>query len=428
MKILNIILFICCVWSLNAQPAPAPAQSEAIAIMGATAHLGNGEVITNSLITFKDGKLDNVLDASTVRFNRNEYGKVIDATGKHVYPGFIAANTQIGLIEVAAVRATRDAQEIGYMNPHMRSIVAYSTDSKVTPTIRSNGILMAQIKPSGGRIDGQSTIVQLDAWNWEDAAYKMDEGIYLDYPSMFRWSWRTRSLDKNKDYDKQIQEMRDYFTEAQAYAKNKKLVAKNLKFDAMKGLFDGSKKLYVDVNMAKSISEAILLFKQFNITPVIVGGSESWMITDLLKKHNVPVILARTHDLPNHEDSDIDQPFKTPRQLEEAGVTWCMMHDDSPENVRNLPFQAGQAVGFGLGKEAALRSITLNVAKILGIDATTGSLEKGKDATLFISTGDALDIRGNNVETAFIQGREIDLNNKQKELYKKFKKKYENQK
>jgi len=416
------------VWSLHAQPAPAPAQSEAIAIVGATAHLGNGEVIANSLITFTDGKLTNVSDASRIRLNRNDYGKVIEATGKHVYPGFIAANTQLGLIEINAVRATRDAQEIGYMNPHMRAIIAYSTDSKVIPTIRTNGILMAQIRPGGGRIDGQSTIVQFDAWNWEDAAYKMDEGIYLDYPSMFRWSWRTRTLDKNKDYNKQVQEVEDYFREAQAYAKNNQLSSKNLKFDAMKGLFDGSKKLYVDVNMAKSISEAILLFKKFNITPVIVGGSESWMITDLLKKYKVPVILSRTHDLPNHEDSNIDQPYKTPSQLEDAGVTWCLMHDDSPENIRNLPFQAAQAVGFGLEKEAALSAISLNVAKILGIDKTTGSLEVGKDATLFISTGDALDIRGNNVENAFIQGREIDLNNKQKELYEKFKKKYENNK
>ncbi len=428
MKILNIILFMCCVWSINAQQTPAPAQSQSIGILGATAHIGNGEVIANSLITFENGKITSVVDASKIRINKNDFGKLIDATGKHVYPGFIAPNTELGLVEIGAVRATRDNREIGFMNPHIRSIIAYNTDSKVTPTIRSNGVLMAQVRPIGGRIDGQSTIVQLDAWNWEDAAYAMDEGIYVDYPAMFRWSWRTRSLDKNKDYDKQLKELEDYFKEAQAYAKNKKLTSKNLKFEAMRGLFDGSKKMYLQVDMAKSITESVLLFKQFNITPVIVGGSESWLVADFLKKNNVPVIVSRTHDLPNHEDSHIDQTFKTPRMLQDAGVLWCLQMDDSPYQVRNLPFQAGHAVGFGLDKELAVSSLTLNTAKILGIDATTGSLEKGKDATLFISTGDALDYIGNNVEHAFIQGREIDLNNKQKELYEKFKKKYEGQK
>lgn len=416
------------VWSLNAQETPAPPQTQSIAIYGGTAHIGNGQVIESSLITFENGKLTTVADMSRIRFNKDAYGKAIDATGKHIYPGFIAPNTQLGLIEIGAVRATRDGSEIGNMNPHIRSIIAYNTDSDVPPTVRANGILIAQVKPNGGTIDGQSSIVELDGWNWEDAVYKMDEGIFLDYPSMYRWSWRTRSVDKNKDYDKEIQAIEAYFKEAIAYSKNDKLKSKNLKFEAMRGLFDGSKKLYVDVDRTKSMMEAVLLFKQFNITPVIVGGSESWAIADFLKKNNVPVILSKAHDLPNYDDSNIDQPFKSPVMLQKAGVTWCLQMDDSPENLRNLAFQAGHAVGFGLDKEVAVSAITLNTAKILGIDKTVGSLEKGKDATLFISTGDALDIRGNNVEHAFIRGKEISMDDKQKRLYRKFKKKYEEQK
>lgn len=427
MKIFNIILFMCLAWSLTAQPAPAPPQKGKIAILGATAHVGNGKVIANSLITFENGKLLAVEDATGIRLDRNSFAKVIDANGKHAYPGFIAPNTALGLNEVSAVRATRDDREIGNMNPHIRAIIAYNTDSKVTPTIRSNGMLMAQVIPSGGRIDGQSSVVQLDAWNWEDAAYKMDDGIYLSYPSMVSWSWRTRSLDKNKNYGKQLQEVEAYFTEAHAYSKNKKLSSKNLKFEAMRGLFDGSKNLYVKTNAAKSIMEAVLLFKKFNITPVIVGGSESWMVGDFLKKHNVPVMLSKVHDLPDYVDNDIDQPFKTPRMLQEAGVLWCFQMNEVAQS-RNLPFQAGHAVGFGLDKEDAVAGLTLNTAKILGIDKTAGSLEVGKDATLFISSGDALDMRTNHVEVAFIQGREISLSTKQKDLYEKFKSKYENQK
>jgi len=427
MKFLNIILFMCLAWSLAAQPAPAPPQKGKIAILGATAHLGNGKVIKNSLITFENGKLLTVEDASKIRLDQKSFAQVIDANGKHAYPGFIAPNTSIGLVEIEAVRATRDAREIGNLNPHIRAIIAYNTDSKVIPTLRSNGMLMAQIVPSGGRVDGQSTIVQMDAWNWEDAAYKMDEGIYVSYPSMVSWSWRTRSITKNKNYAKQLQEVEEYFTEAHAYSKNKKLSSKNLKFEAMRGVFDGSKNLYVKTNAAKSIMEAVLLFKKFNITPVIVGGSESWMVVDFLKKNNVPVMLSKVHDLPDHDDSDIDQPFKTPRMLQEAGVLWCFQMNEVAQS-RNLPFQAGHAVGFGLDKEDAIAGLTLNTAKILGIDKTTGSLEVGKDATLIISSGDVLDMRTNHVETAFIQGREISLSTKQKDLYEKFKTKYKNQK
>ena len=428
MKFLNIFLFVLAAWCLQAQPAPAPAQTQSIAIYGGTAHIGNGNVIQSSLIVFENGKITQVADMSRIRFNKDAYGKAIDATGKHVYPGFIAGNSSMGLVEIGAVRATRDSRELGNLNPHIRSIIAYTADSDVPPTTRANGVLMAQVVPSGGRIDGQSTIVQLDAWNWEDAAYKMDEGIYMTYPSRFSWSWRTRSLDKNKDFDKQLKEVEDIFSEAAAYAKNPSLTSKNLKFEAMKGLFDGSKKLYVKVGMAKSITEVVLMMKKVGITPVIVGGSESWVVADFLKKNNVPVMLSKTHDLPRNDDSDIDQPFKTPRMLEEAGVLWCLQMSDGPSQERNLPFQAGHAVGFGLDKEVAVKSISLNAAKIMGIDKTVGSLETGKDATLFISGGDALDYRGNDVQHAFIQGREIDLDDKQKALYRKYKEKYENQK
>ncbi|MFT5165153.1 MAG: imidazolonepropionase-like amidohydrolase [Saprospiraceae bacterium] len=407
-----------------AQQTPAPNQSQAIAILGATAHIGNGKVINNSLITFDKGKITNVADATTIRIDRGQFGKIIDASGKHVYPGFITANTRLGLIEIGAVGATRDAREIGYINPNLRAIVAYNTDSEVVPTVRSNGVLLAQIVPQGGRISGQSTVVELDAWNWEDAAYKLEDGIHLNWPSISSWSWTTRSVSKNKDYDKQIKEVEDYMAEAKAYVDNKSHSNINLKFEAMKGLFEGSKKLYIHTNDIKTITQSVLIAKQYDLTPVIVGGRDSWMITDFLKENKVAILLHKTHDLPPREDADIDQPFKTAVALEKAGVLYAFHMDDEPMQERNLPFQAGQAVGFGLDKEAAISALTLNTAKILGIDKTVGSLEIGKDATLFISTGDALDYRTNKVEAAFIRGKEISLDDKQKVLYRKYSEKY----
>lgn len=425
MKYFIPILLLCLSLQFGfAQQTPAAAQRQAIAILGATAHIGNGQVIEQSVITFENGKLTNVGDITTIRIDRSKFGKIIDASGKHIYPGFIAPNSQMGLVEINAVNATRDASELGSLNPNIRSIVAYNTDSEVIPVTRANGVLMAQITPQGGRVSGQSSIVELDAWNWEDAAYKLDEGIHLNWPSISRWSWRTRSVSKNKDYDKQIKAIEDYFTEARAYLENQNRKKTNLKFEAMKGLFDGSKKLYIHTRAVKTISHSVLIAKQHGITPVIVGGRDAWMLTDFLKENKVAILLSKTHDLPARQDSDIDQPFKTAVALHEAGVLFGFQLSDSPMQERNLPFQAGQAVGFGLDKEAAVSSLTLNTAKILGIDQTVGSLETGKDATLFISTGDALDYRSNQLEVAFIRGKEISLDDKQKALYRKYSKKY----
>ncbi len=422
--IIKTLLFSFVLSSGFAQQTPAPPQDQAIAIIGAIAHIGDGKVIQNSIITFENGKITNVADASTVRIDRNKFGKIIEAGGKHVYPGFIAPGSQLGLVEIGAVSATRDAYELGDLNPNIRSIIAFNTDSEVIPTTRNNGVLLAQITPRGGWISGQSSIVELDAWNWEDAAYKIDEGIHLNWPRISRWSWRTQTVSKNKDYDKQVTEIEDYLTEARAYIDAKNRLAKNLKFEAMRGLFNGSKKLYIHVNDIKSMTQAVLIAKKHKIRAVLVGGRDSWMIADFLKENNTAVILNKAHDLPPTVDSDIDQTFKTAAILQKAGVLFCFYMGDSPMQERNLPFQAGHAVGFGLDKEAAVSALSLNAAKILGIDKTVGSLTPGKDATLFISTGDALDYRGNHLEFAFIRGKEISLDDKQKALYRKYSKKY----
>ncbi len=403
-----------------AQQTPAPPQAKPILILGAKAHLGNGQVIENSAIGFENGKLTVVSDATSIRIDRTAYD-IIDATGKEVYPGFIGTNTRLGLVEIDAVRSTNDYREVGYMNPNVRAIIAYNTDSKVTPTVRSNGVLMAQITPSGGRISGSSSVVSLDAWNWEDASYAADIGIHLNWPRLFRftgWWAEPGEIKKNDKYDEQVRAIKDFFAEAKAYQDQKG--PKNLKFEAMRGVFDGNKTLFIHTNDAKTMTEAILFAEMYKAKIVIVGGRDAWMIADFLRDHKVGVILRQTQSLPGREDSDIDQPFKTPAQLHAAGVTFAFNIGGAWEQ-RNLPFQAGQAVGFGLDYEAAVSGLTLNTAKILGVDATLGSLEVGKDATLFISEGDALDMRTCKIERAFIQGRDIDLDNKQKALYRKFK-------
>lgn len=410
-----------------AQQTPGSKQTTAISIEGATAHLGNGEVIENSLIMFNEGKITFVGSANT-KIARQ--GTVMQATDKHVYPGFIAPNSTLGLVEVDAVRASNDVDEVGAMNPHIRSLIAYNTESKVVESMRPNGVLMGQITPRGGRISGTSSIVQFDAWNWEDAAIKVDDGIHINWPNPFSrgrwWLGEPSMLKENKDYKEQVEELSNYFAESKAYHVSAKS-PKHLPFEALQGVVNGSQKLYIHVDGERGITDAINFSKTNNIKDiVIIGGYEAHKVSSLLKLNNVPVLLQRVHSEPNSDDDDYDLPFKLANKLVKAGVLVGLENAGSMErmNARNLPFLAGTCAAYGLDKEQALSLITLNTAKILGVDDKVGSLEVGKDATLFISEGDALDMRTNKLTKAYIQGRAVSLETHQTELYKRYSKKY----
>lgn len=430
-KITYILIAILCTSFGFAQQTPAPKQSQPIAITGATAHLGNGQIIENSLIIFKDGKLTTVSNASQTDLSGME---VIKADGKHVYPGFIVPSSTLGLTEIDAVKATVDESEIGEMNPHIRSIIAYNAESKVVESMRPNGVLMGQIAPQGGRISGTSSVVQFDAWNWEDATVKVNDGIYLNWPSSFTrgrwWLGEDRGLKSNDKYKEQVDELVAFFNETKAYSAGDKTTS-NLPYAATQGLFDGSKKLYINVDDEKGITDAIHFAKNNNVKHlVIVGGSESYKVADLLKQHNIPVIVQRIHSLPSKEDEDYDMPYKLATLLVNKGITVALNANGSMERMssRNLPFYAGTTVAYGLDKEEALKLITSNTAKILGIDKDYGTLEEGKSATLFISEGDALDMRTNQLTHAFIDGRLISLETHQTELYHRYDDKYKAEK
>ena len=420
---INLILATCISVASFAQQTPAPKQTETIMIMNGTAHLGNGEVIKNSAIVIKDGKLSVVADAKVVKLAQE--GTVIDASGKHIYPGFIAPNTSLGLVEIDAVRATDDEDDIGTMLPHIRSLIAYNAESKIVESMRPNGVLLGQITPRGGRISGTSSIVQFDAWNWEDACVKTDDGIHLNWPNPFStgrwWLGEDPAAKPNKNYESDITTLETFVSNAKAY--NGKDTQVNLPFKAMRGLFDGSQTLYVHANDEKQIIDAISFKNKFNIEKmVLVGGYQSHNLAKELKTNNIAVLTGRTHSLPDAADDDYDMPYKLPKLLMDAGVLVAIQNAGSLEraNARNLPFQAGQVAQFGLDKEDALKLITLNAAKILGIDDTYGTLEGGKSATLFISEGDALDMRTNILTKAFINGRDISLETHQTELWKRY--------
>ena len=414
---------------------PVPAFKGVFYITNATIHVGNGEVINGGSIKVNNGKIEAI--GANVRPQGD--AKVYDAKGKQVYPGLILSVTDLGLKEIAnGVRGANDYQEIGEYDASIRSIVAYNTDSKVINTLKANGILLAGVTPQGGVISGSSTVVQLDAWNWEDAAYKMENGIHLNMPSFLpRFGRRgggggfRRGLggeapetDPVKAALEKTEEIKTFFREAKAYLGEASHKETNLKYEAVKGLFDKKQKLFVHGEQIKQMLVAIDFVKEFGFDVVIVGGAESWQIAPLLRQNNIAVILQQEHSLPATEDDDVDQPYKTPAMLKKAGVLFALNDEHDESRYRNLMFNAGTAAAYGLSKEEALEAITLDAAKILGVDDKTGSLEAGKDANIIISDGDILDMRTSIVTDAFIQGRKVDLNNKQKQLNERYKYKY----
>ena len=423
---------------------PAPEQKGSFFITNGTIHVGNGQVINNGTIKVTNGKIELVINGTSLS---TAGARMIDARGKHVYPGLISPITNLGLKEVSSgVRGANDYDELGDINPSIRAIVAYNTDSKVINTLRSNGILLANVVPqdeasaSTTLITGTSSVVQLDAWNWEDAAYRMDGNMHFNMPSMLARTSRFASqttqpaTDPVKAALDKVDRVKMFFREAKGYLAEGTHKQSNLKFEATKGLFNKTQKLFVHCNTVKEMLLAIDFVTEFGFDIVIVesntpdntpiSGSVSWQIAELLKQNNVPVILQQMHSLPQTIDDDVDQPYKTPYILQRAGVLFAISDNDGTTRGRNLMFNAGTAVANGLTKEEALAAITLNAAKILGIANTTGSIEVGKDANIVISEGDILDMKSSVITNAFIQGREINLTNKHTQLYERYKYKY----
>jgi imidazolonepropionase-like amidohydrolase len=433
MKKYILILSLFAAGTLRAQDDIYPAKSYKgkLFITGGTIHVGNGQVIEGGSIEIDNGKIVRVGVGLTPAGD----AKVVDAKGKQIYPGLILPVTDLGLKEIGSgVRGSNDFQEIGDIDPSIRSIVAYNTDSKVINTLKANGILLAGVTPQGGTISGSSTVVQLDAWNWEDAAYKMDNAIHINLPTFIsrprrgggggRFGGAPPPTDPTKEALAKINEIKTFFREAKAYLAEPAHKETNLKFESVKGLFSKQQKLFVHGDQLKQMLVTIDFVKEFNFDVTIVGGSESWLIADLLKQNNISVILQQTNALPTTEDDDYDQPFKTPAVLQKAGVLFAINDEHEETRYRNLMFNAGVAAAHGLTKEQALQAITLNSARILGVDDRTGSLEAGKDANIVVSTGDILDMRTSLIEHAFIQGREVNLDNKQTQLYHRYMTKY----
>ena len=435
--ILLNILFLNLVFS---QQTPAPLQDKSVLIYGGITHVGNGELIKNSIIGFTDGKIDLMTSTdedwsdeklSSFYNSKNEkYDTLINASNHHIYPGIIALNTNLGLVEIDAVKASVDDDESGSYLPEIRSIIAYNAESKAVESMRPNGVLLAQIAPNGGIISGSSSVVQLDAWNWEDAVVKYDQGIHINWPSPYTygrwWLGEDAGLKVNNNYSKQVRDLKDFFENSKANMFVD--LSMNLKSKAMNEIFNGDSTVYLYADDEKEIVDGVIFLKSFGIEKiVIVGASDSRNQLDFIKENNLPVVVKQPYRFPQSIDSDPAETFLLAKEMLDKGILVSIDPSGAPQSrvsVRNLPFYAGSFSSYGIDKEIALSLITLNPAKILEIDEEFGSIEIGKSATLFISKGDALDIVSNNLTHAFISGRNISLETHQTRLWRRYSNKY----
>jgi len=401
----------------------APPQTQPIALVGATIHTVSGPTIENGALIFDNGIITQVASAKTIRIPTTV--RVIDVSGQHIYPGIIAAKTRLGLTEIAAVRAMQDTNEVGNITPEVRACVSVNPDSTLIPVARTNGILTALTLPTGGLVPGRASIIQTDGWTWEDMTIAPDAALVINWPSTYKSKnrWTGKPNDQNKNNS--IETLTNLFAAARAYHASTE-TKPDLALEALKPyITEGStqKPIIANANTVDQITSAVHFANENNLRLIIMGARDALLCAQLLKEYKVPVILQSTHSFPNRADAPFDDAFTKPASLQAAGITWCLAPSDIDANVRNLPYEAATAVAYGLDQKTAIRAITLAPAQILGLSNRLGSIQPQKEATFIVTDGPLLEIATNTTQ-AFINGRQIDLTNKQTKLRDKYLEKY----
>jgi len=425
-KALTAALLSACVvtQSVAHDEVPGKKQAQPIVLQNGTLHTVTKGVLSQTDLLFADGKIVAIGQDLAVPAD----AQAIDISGQHVYPGVIAMDTTLGLNEIEAVRATRDADEVGDVTPEVAGHIAFNADSEVIPTVRYNGVAYAQVVPEGGMVSGQSSLMQLDGWNWQDALVAAEEGVHINWPRTYvvdTW-WERRSAEEQRKANAEaLQKLKQVFADAKAYYDAKRAgrdIPEDQRWEAMIGLFDDSKRLYVHAQDKRQLEQAIEVSQSYGFDLVLVGAYDAWRIADKLAELQIPVVFGSPFGLPMREDDGYDQAFSTPARLAEAGVNFAIAYPGYWD-VRNLPFAAGNAVAYGLDAQQALKAITLKPAEFMGVADKLGSLEEGKQASIVVSKGDLLDPMGQSLTHMFINGRAVSLESRHTELYNKYQQK-----
>lgn len=403
---------------------PGKPQSQPIALVNGTLHTVSQGVLPDTDILFVSGKIEQMGKDLSLPSNT----QVIDISGQHVYPGMISLASQLGLSEIEAVRATEDGHEVGKDNANLKAHIAFNADSEIIPTVRSNGVTHTQVVPGGDLIMGQSSMMKLDGWNWEDSLELAEDGVHIRWPrvGLNKSPWESRTAEEqNKANKKQIDALNLLLEQAKRYWVAKKQgakVATDVRWEAMLKVFDGEKTLYAHANDKRQMQSAIDVAKKHGFKLTIVGARDAWRMLDVLAKEQVGIIYTAPFGLPSRYDEAYDQAFSVPKRLQDAGITYAIGLGESWGD-RNLGFAAGMAVNYGLTKAQALEAVTLSAAKLTGLQRSLGSLEVGKQASLVVSQGDLLDYLTQKINYMYIDGRRVDLNNRHKQLFDKYQQK-----
>ncbi len=402
-----------------------PPQSQPVALRGATIHTVTSGVIENGTILFENG----LISAVGANVQIPEGTRVVDVSGRHIYPGLIDAYSTVGISEIGAVDVSNDVNELGDFNPNVRADVAVNAESRHIGTTRSAGVLVTMPTPGGGLVSGMSSALSLEGWSWEEMSMQSAAALNVNWPNpnprRFRGGFGGFGGQQQEDppsYEEQVQQLKGFFAEARAYrdaVAAGQEVRSDSRYGAMIPAINGEIPVVVAADGAAQINDAVTWAQQEGLRLVIRGGQDAIHVADRLVANDVPVILTSTMAAPDRQYEGYDGAYSMPARLHEAGVKFAISGGSGALYSDRLPWEAGVAVAFGLPEEEALKAVTINPAQFMGIADRVGSLEPGKQATLLITTGTPLDMTSN-IEQAYIQGREIDMMDIQKWFFEKY--------
>jgi imidazolonepropionase-like amidohydrolase len=397
---------------------PAPPQQHPIVVTGGTIHTITGDVITGGMLLFDKGKIVSVgRDLDTPPGT-----EVFDASGKHIYPGLILSRSTLGITEIGRISVSTDIAELGDINPNIRAQVAFHPTSDHLSVAAANGITTTVVTPAGSLIAGMPAAMATDGWTWEEMTIREGIAMVINWPSM----------NNKENYETATAQIRDAFEKARRYKHAREAVAQgessrhhpfDIRWEALMPVLRGNMPVHITVNDIRQIQAAIAWAEKEGLNTVLVGGRDIGLAADQLAEKNIPVILTGVISGPAHQWEGYDEGYTTPLKLYEAGVDFSISGDLGASGAYRLPHHAAAAAAFGLPEDEALKAITINAARILGIDDILGSIEPGKDATIMITNGSPLEI-STQIEQVFIQGRKIDMTDRHLQLYKRYKEKH----
>ena len=416
----------------------APPEGGSFLMKNVTIHPVSGPKVDSVSVMVLDGRIAEIGPKVAPPKNKSKI-RIIDGNGLHVWPGMINSGTMVGLSEIESIRETNDTSEIGTFMPQLRPIVVLNPDSEHIPVVRANGITMTVLLPTGtgGRrgstnvqmIGGQISLARLAGWTWEEMEVRRTVGVHLRFPVVSAGGFdpltfaRTRASypEAKRQHDEQPQELTSFFDDARSYWIAKQAsqpVKTDLKFEALIPVLEGKTPLIAFASKEREIRESIEFADKQQVKLVLAGVRKPGAQLETIARRRIPVILGRNQTAVDEEDDPYDEPYALPGKLHAAGVKFCFATFDT-EFARNLPYQASQAVPYGLSYDDALRSVTLSAAEIWGIDKDYGSIDVGKMADLVVTDGDMLEV-STNVKMVFIGGNEADLETRHTRLYKKY--------